>query len=90
VLSYAFVPVWDPAFYARLRTSLKRGGVLVFEHFLHEGPDAPARFAGTPEPNELLRVFAADFRVLRYEDTLAVSDWFPRKAPLVRMVARKL
>ena len=89
VLSYAFVPIWDPAFYARLRDSLKREGVVVFEHFLHDGPDAVARFAGTPEPNELLRVFVADFRILRYEDTLAVSEWFPREAPLVRMVARR-
>ena len=97
-LSYAFVPVWDPVFYARLRDSLKRDGVVVFEHFLHHGPDAVerfagkhtmARFAGIPEPNELLRVFVADFRILRYEDALAVSEWFPHEAPLVRMVARR-
>jgi 2-polyprenyl-3-methyl-5-hydroxy-6-metoxy-1,4-benzoquinol methylase len=91
VLSYAFVPVWDPAFLARLRASLRKDGVLVFEHFLRavSGSLVP-RFIGAPEVNELPRLFLSGFRILRYEDTLAVSDWFPRKAPLARMVARKM
>jgi hypothetical protein len=38
----------------------------------------------------LPRLFIPGFRILRYEDTAAVSEWFPRTAPLVRMVARKL
>lgn len=89
VLSYAFVPIWEPGFYARLRASLKRQGVIVFEHYLHDGPDPLPRFAGTPEPNGLLGVFLPDFRVLRYEEPVAVSEWFPRKTPLVRMVAQR-
>ena len=90
VLSYAFVPIWNPAFVARLRASLKKGGLVVFEHFLLDGPNSPPKFTGIPEPNDLPRLFLPDFRILRYEDTVAVSEWFPRKAPLVRMVARKL
>jgi hypothetical protein len=49
-----------------------------------------ARFAGTPEPNELLHVFTPDFRVMRYEEPIAETEWFPRKSTLVRMVARRL
>ena len=91
VLSYAFVPIWDSAFVARLRASLKKDGVVVFEHFLRTGPDSLVpRFIGAPEVNELPRVFLPGFRILRYEDTLALSDWFPNKAPLARMVARKM
>jgi hypothetical protein len=90
VLSYAFVPVWDPAFVARLRASLKKDGLVVCEHFLSDSSSPSPRFTGMPEPNELPRLFLPDFRILRYEDAVAVSEWFPRKAPLVRMVARKL
>ncbi len=89
VLSYAFVPIWDPAFVSRLRVSLNKDGLVVFEHFLVEKPGTVPRFTGIPEPNELPRLFLPDFRILRYEDAVAVSEWFPRKAPLVRMVARK-
>ncbi len=91
VLSYAFVPIWDPMFVSRLRDSLTRDGVIVFEHFMRAGPDSPVpRFIGAPEPNELPRVFLPGFRILRYEDVLATSEWFPRKTQLARLVARKL
>ncbi len=91
VLSYAFVPIWDPAFVRRLRDSLKKDGMVVFEHFLREGPGSPVpRFIGAPEPNELPRLFLPSFRILHYEDVLAESEWFPRKAQLARLVARKL
>jgi predicted O-methyltransferase YrrM len=91
VLSYAFVPIWDPSFVARLRGSLRKDGLIVFEHFLQAGgPNSPPKFVGVPGINELPRLFHSDFRILRYEDVLAISEWFPRKAPLVRMVARKL
>ncbi len=91
VLSYAFVPIWDPAFVNRLRDSLNTHGMVVFEHFLREGPGSPVpRFIGAPEPNELPRLFLPGFRILQYEDVLAISEWFPRKAQLVRLVARKL
>lgn len=90
VLSYAFVPIWDAALTARLQASIKKDGLLVFEHFLREGPRPMPRFAGAPEANELPRVILPAFRILKYEDTVDVSEWFPRKSPLVRMVARKL
>jgi hypothetical protein len=39
---------------------------------------------------EAEHVADSDFRILLYEDIVAVSDWLPCKAPLVRVVARKL
>jgi SAM-dependent methyltransferase len=90
VFSYAFVPMWDSEFFARVRASTRRQGLIVFEHYLHDGSEPLARFAGTPEPNELLHVFTPDFRVLRYEEPIAETEWFSRKSPLVRMVARRL
>ena len=37
---------------------------------------------------ELLRAFEA-FRILRFEDVDAVSEWDPQPARLVRLVAQK-
>jgi hypothetical protein len=39
VMVFAWAPVADPAFVARLRTSLRPGGRVVFEHFV----DVPGR-----------------------------------------------
>jgi hypothetical protein len=41
-------------------------------------------------PQELLRAFQNDLRILRYEETTAISDWDNRKKEqIVRMLARK-
>ncbi len=93
VLSYAWVPISDPAFIVRLKASLRKGGLVVFEHFLHDRPEATPREAGAPEPGELRRLFR-DFEIRQYEEATAEPDWdaaasgrAPR--PLVRMVAEK-
>jgi SAM-dependent methyltransferase len=93
LLSYAWAPVSDPAFAARLKQSLRNGGLVVFEHFLHDGPDAAPKAAGAPDPGELPKLFAG-FEILCYEELKGVPDWkealgggaLPR---LVRMIARK-
>ncbi len=94
LLCYAWVPLSDPAFAARLKRSLKSSGLIVFEHFLHDGPDSAPKAAGAPDPGELTTLFA-DFEILRYEEVTAVPDWEPplsgaAPARLVRMIARKL
>jgi SAM-dependent methyltransferase len=93
LLCYAWAPVSDPAFAAHLKQSLKSSGLVVFEHFLHDGPDAAPKAAGAPDPGELSRLFA-DFDILLYEEVTRVPDWEPplrRSGParLVRMIARK-
>jgi SAM-dependent methyltransferase len=92
LLSYAWAPVSDPAFAARLKQSLRNGGLVVFEHFLHDGPDTAPKAAGAPDPGELPKLFAG-FEILCYEEVKGVPDWkealggaLPR---LVRMIARK-
>ncbi len=86
VMSYAWVPVHDPAFVKRLLTGLRPAGLLVFEHYLDESDEVP----GGPKPNELLRLFGSDLRILRYEDVETVSDWRNQsKARVARLLARK-
>jgi SAM-dependent methyltransferase len=93
LLCYAWAPVSNPAYAARLKQSLKNSGLVVFEHFLHDGPDSAPKAAGAPDPGELSSLFA-DFEILRYEEVTGVPDWEPPlresvTARLVRMIARK-
>jgi len=93
LLSYAWAPVWDPAFAARLKRSLRSGGLVVFEHFLHDGPETAPRAAGAPDPGELAKVFAG-FEILRCEEVSGVPDWQEASGGgelrrLARMIARK-
>ncbi|MBZ5586548.1 MAG: methyltransferase domain-containing protein [Acidobacteriia bacterium] len=86
VMSYAWVPIDDRAFVNRLLTGLRPAGLLVFEHYLDESGEVP----GGPKPNELLRLFGSDLRILRYEDIETVSDWKNQsKARVARLLARK-
>lgn len=93
VLSYAWAPVSDPAFAARLKQSLRNGGLVVFEHFLHDGPEPAPKAAGAPDPGELSMLFAG-FEILRYEEVTGAPDWEPalggdEPRRLARMIARK-
>jgi SAM-dependent methyltransferase len=87
VMSYAWVPINDPAFVKRLLAGLRPAGLLVFEHYLVDDSFVPP---GGPKPNELLRLFGNDLRILRYEDIETVSDWLNQsKARVARLLASK-
>jgi SAM-dependent methyltransferase len=87
VLSYAWVPIDDPAFVKRLLAGLRPAGLLVFEHFM---ADKSGDVPGGPKPNELLRLFGNDLRILRYEDIETASIWSTRsKARVARLLASK-
>jgi 2-polyprenyl-3-methyl-5-hydroxy-6-metoxy-1,4-benzoquinol methylase len=88
VLTFAWAPVEDPAFVARLRTSLRPGGRIVFEHFVDDpqNPRPPAMHA--LEPGQLRELFTG-FRQDRYEELLGLGDWGGPDMQLVRMVAVK-
>jgi SAM-dependent methyltransferase len=93
LLSYAWAPVSDPAFAARLKQSLRNGGLIVFEHFLHDGPESAPRATGAPDPGELPKLFGG-FDILRHEEVTGAPDWEPplrgsEPRRLVRMIARK-
>lgn len=84
VIVFAWAPVSDPAFVTKLKTSLRPGGIVLYEHFM--GPRPPMIRA--PMPNEL-RTFFADFDIQFYEETQGPADWGGPKSRLVRMLARK-
>ena len=86
VLSYAWVPLVNPAFIERVRDSLRPGGLIVIEHPA-EDP------AGSRDPrddvNALLKAWSGGFRILHYEDTEGQWDWRIRKARVLRLLAQK-
>jgi len=84
VIVFAWAPVSDPAFVAKLKTSLRPGGAVLYEHFL--GPQAPMIRA--PGPNEL-KTFFSGFSIEFYEETQGPADWGGPKSRVVRMLARK-
>jgi len=84
VIVFAWAPVSDPAFVAKLGTSLRPGGAVLFEHFCE--PMAPMIRA--LKPNEL-KTFFADFDIESYEETQGTADWGGPGSRLVRMLARK-
>ena len=85
---YEPFPVASAAYVERLRKSMKPGGFIVIESF-GEDATAPNRRPTAIDPAQLLAAFK-DFRVVHYEDTVAMPDWGDRtKTRLVRMVAEK-
>lgn len=68
----------------RVRDALKPGGIVVIEAPHVETAPYPHHYAS----NELLEIFEG-FRILKYEDTLAIADWGLRETRLVRLVAQK-
>lgn len=77
----------DASYVARLHRALRPGGVVVVDSFASDRTAAQRRPVDI-DPGELLRAFSA-FRILRFEDTHAVSDWDPQATRLVRLVAEK-
>jgi SAM-dependent methyltransferase len=88
VIVFAWAPVSDPAFVARLKTSLRPGGIVLYEHFLGPRDQVIMTPTRAPAPNEL-KTFFADFDIVFYEETEEPADWGGEKAGLVRMLARK-
>jgi 2-polyprenyl-3-methyl-5-hydroxy-6-metoxy-1,4-benzoquinol methylase len=88
VLTFAWAPVTDPAFVARLRTSLRPNGRIVFEHFLDDPKSPRPAVMHALKPGQLRELFNA-FRLDRYEETEGSGDWGGPGSELVRAVAVK-
>ena len=88
VLTFAWAPMTDESFVARLRTSLRTNGRIVFEHFLEdqEQPRPPAMQVLKPGQ---LRNLLEGFRFDRYEEITGLADWAGPDTPMVRAVAVK-
>jgi 2-polyprenyl-3-methyl-5-hydroxy-6-metoxy-1,4-benzoquinol methylase len=99
VLSYAWVPLADPTFVARVRDSLRPGGLVLIEHPVEEPEDAgkdPGNAAASAA-NALPLAYSDGFQVLFYQDTQDISDWqrtpesrLTTKGRIVRLLARKM
>lgn len=88
VFMYEPFPVTSAAYVERLRKSMKPGGLIVIESFGEE-EKTPNRPNTAIDPGQLLAAFK-EFRLLHFEDTIAVPDWGGRtKRRVVRMVAEK-
>ncbi|MDA1235215.1 MAG: class I SAM-dependent methyltransferase [Acidobacteria bacterium] len=68
----------------RVREALKPGGIVVVEARHIEVAPYPTNYA----TNELLEIFQG-FRILKYEDTVAIEDWGLKESRLVRLIAQK-
>jgi SAM-dependent methyltransferase len=88
VLAFAWAPVTDAGFVAKLSASLSSRGRVVFEHFIDD-PASPRRAAMHTLMPEELRTLFKDFRIERYEEVIDTGDWGGPGQRLVRMVAAK-
>lgn len=88
VVIFAWAPVSDPDFVTRLHTSLRRGGRIVFEHFIDDSERPYAGPIRALQPGKL-RTFFGDFRIERYEEEEGIGDYGGPGSQLVRMVAQK-
>jgi len=68
----------------RVRRALKPGGIVVIECGHKESGKAPYLY----ESNELPSIFEG-FRILKYEEPVAMHDWARREMRLVRLIAQK-
>jgi len=88
VLAFAWAPLDDPSFVARIGASLRTGGRVVVEHFTQpagqQGPNPVRKLA----PN-LLRARFEGFEMAFYEEAVGVGDWGGPGSQLVRMIAVK-
>jgi 2-polyprenyl-3-methyl-5-hydroxy-6-metoxy-1,4-benzoquinol methylase len=89
VMTFAWAPVEEPAFVGRIKTSLRPGGLVVFENFVStpERPYAPMIHALAPGA---LRECFAGFEIVSYEELTDTGDWGGPGSRLVRMIARRL
>lgn len=88
VFVYEPFPITTAAYVQRLHRSLRPGGIVVIEGFGEE-ESVKNRPATAIDPGRLLAAFK-DFRLVHYQDAVAVPDWGgPRPRRLVRMVAEK-
>ena len=88
VFTFAWAPVTDPAFVARLHTSLRPNGRIVFEHFIDDPKSPRPAVMHALAPGQLRGLFSG-FRLDRYEELVGLGDWAGPGTHLVRTVAVK-
>src|SRR5512143_1392983 len=85
VATYAPFPLTTANYVQRLRGSLTSSGLVVVESFASDA-NTPGRRPVDIDPTDLRRAFDT-FRILYFEDTVAMPDWTREQTRLVRLVA---
>lgn len=88
VLTFAWAPVEDPAFFKKLNGSLRPGGLVIFEHYIDDPNHPQPKIVHALLPGQLRTIFS-DFKIECYEEVAKMGDWGGHGEKLVRMVARK-
>jgi predicted O-methyltransferase YrrM len=87
VFTYEPFPITSVIYVGRLSSALRSGGLIVVESLAQE-ETSPNRTPVSIDPTRLLAAFnTQQFRILRFEDIMAKSDWNAGQKRLVRMVA---
>lgn len=85
VLTYEPFALTEPAYVGQLRAALRPGGLVVVESTASDASEQ-ARRPIDIDPSDLKRAFDG-FRILRFEDTVALPDWGADAQRVVRLVA---
>jgi SAM-dependent methyltransferase len=85
---FAWAPVADPGFMAKIEKGLRPGGLVVFEHFVKDDEHPYPPMVRALAPGELRRIFAG-FEIVFYDEKEGIGDWGGPGSGLVRLVARK-
>jgi SAM-dependent methyltransferase len=85
---FAWAPIAEPDFRAKVVKALRPGGLIVFEHFVADAERPRAPMVRALSPGELRDLFS-DFEILFYEEKEGTGDWGGPGSYLVRMIARK-
>jgi len=88
VMTYAWAPVSDPAFVRKIQASLRKGGKVVFEHFIRDADHPYPDFVQALAPGQLKTCFNG-FQIERYEEFDGIGEWGGPGSRLVRMIAHK-
>ena len=86
-ITYEAIPFETVSYVARLRDSLRAGGLIVIETTASDAGQPLTRSVDV-DPARLLRALDG-FRILHFEDTVAMPDWGKEKTRLARLVAEK-
>jgi SAM-dependent methyltransferase len=87
VVTYETIPLETMSYIARIRDSLRAGGLIVIETTASDAGQPLTRSVDV-DPARLLRALDG-FRILYFEDTVAMPDWGKEKTRLARLIAEK-
>ncbi len=88
VMDFAWAPVAEPAFVAKIENSLRPGGIVIFEHFINNPKYPYAPMIRALEPGALKDYFPG-LEILSYDEQDRKADWGGPGSRVVRMLARK-